>query len=104
MTERLRPSRGPGKPAQAGLVEHWGGPRAQSYVRLCLATYGDLCWLCGRRGADSADHIVPVSQGGAVYDLDNLGPSHRRCNYARGARSADLFELLEDGSAWFTRA
>src|SRR4051794_13113450 len=64
--------RGPGKTAADGVREGWGGPKAQRYVRLTLAEYGTTCWLCGLPGANSADHIVPISQGGAVYDLANL--------------------------------
>jgi 5-methylcytosine-specific restriction endonuclease McrA len=96
--------RGPGRTAADGVREGWGGPKAQRYVRLTLAEYGTTCWLCGLPGANSADHIIPISQGGAVYDLANLGPSHRSCNYSRGARSADAYQLIEDGTGWFTRA
>lgn len=94
--------RGPGRVLEPGAPrERWGGPRAQKFVELCLDEYGRLCWLCGLPGADSADHIVPISQGGAVYDLANLGPSHRPCNYSRGARPAEDYEVVEDGTQWF---
>jgi hypothetical protein len=60
-----------------------------------------VCWLCGHHNADSADHIIPVSKGGAIYDRDNLRPVHhkpcptcrRSCNIMRGDRDADTFAL-----------
>ena len=84
--------------------EAWGGRRAQQYVIATLETYGRVCWLCGLPGANSADHVIPISKGGAVYTLENLGPSHRRCNYARGNRDPKGLEsIIEDGTEWFTR-
>lgn len=83
-------------------AEKWGGRKAQQYVRATIETYGDLCWLCGLPGSNSADHILPISKGGAVYDLLNLGPSHRKCNYSRGNRQARGPEqIVESGMAFF---
>jgi 5-methylcytosine-specific restriction endonuclease McrA len=71
---------------------------------MTLAEYGTTCWLCGLPGSNSADHIIPRSKGGAVYDLVNLGPSHRSCNSARGNRDAtDANHIVEDGLAFFSR-
>ena len=39
--------------------------------------YGDECWLCHQGGADTIDHIIPLSHGG-TDDLDNLRPAHGR--------------------------
>jgi 5-methylcytosine-specific restriction endonuclease McrA len=69
---------------------------------LTLETYGRTCWLCGLPGADTADHVIPVSKGGAVYDLDNLGPAHGTCNYSRGNRPVDAYAQVESGLAFFT--
>ena len=45
---------------------------------------GDLvCLLCGYPGADTVDHLVPVSKGGSNADA-NLRPAHRVCNSRRG--------------------
>lgn len=61
--------------------------------RLMFATQGDVCWICGHRGASDADHMVPVSQGGDPLAQHNLRPAHgwapcatcgKRCNWARG--------------------
>lgn len=89
--------------APGGPRETWGGRRATEYLQLTLQTYGSICWLCGLPGANSADHVIPIADGGAVFAIANLAPAHRRCNYARGARpAADYRELIEDGAAWFT--
>jgi len=53
--------------------------------RAILLAANDVCWICGRGGADSADHVIPRVAGG-TSDLDNLRPAHTRCNSARGAR------------------
>lgn len=44
-----------------------------------------VCGICGLDGADSVDHIIPRSQGGAIYDEANLRPAHFICNARRGA-------------------
>ena len=44
-----------------------------------------MCYLCGRAGADTADHIIPIFQGG-TNDIENLRPAHRACNSAKGSR------------------
>lgn len=95
---------GPGALAEPGLVETWGGRKAQRYVVLTLAEYGTTCYLCGLPGADSADHVVPRSKGGAVFDLANLGPSHRSCNFRRGNRPVHVFDTVESGLAFFSVA
>lgn len=44
-----------------------------------------ICWICGRPGADTRDHVRPISKGG-TNDPSNLRPAHRSCNSARGNR------------------
>lgn len=47
-----------------------------------------ICHKCGHEGAKTADHLVPVSQGGAAWDTANLKAVHHspcptcrlRCN------------------------
>lgn len=40
-----------------------------------LAVSGGICWLCGRPGADTVDHVVPLEDGG-TNDLANLRAAH----------------------------
>lgn len=97
-------SRGPGAYANPELPrEQWGGRKAQQWVAKVLAEYGTICWLCGLPGANSADHVIPRDNGGAVYDMANLAPSHRSCNYARGKRPAGgAGHIIESGLAFFS--
>lgn len=43
------------------------------------------CILCGRGGADTADHLTPRHQGGTNH-LTNLAPAHHSCNSGRRER------------------
>lgn len=58
-------------------------------IRAALLAESDTCHWCGHAGADAADHLTPVSRGGARLDPDNLAPIHgvagcptcgRKCN------------------------
>lgn len=61
-----------------------------------FARYGDQCHLCGHGGADSADHLVPLSVwGNQPYDPRLSRPAHGvagcnecglKCNSSRGNR------------------
>lgn len=68
-------------------MRKWGGRPAAALVAATLDYYGDRCHLCGRPGADSADHVIPRDRGGPDR-LDNLRPVHHnappRCNRRRG--------------------
>lgn len=44
-----------------------------------------VCQLCGKPGADSVDHIQPVSRGGTDDDA-NLQAAHMDCNRIKGWR------------------
>lgn len=57
-------------------------------VRAEVLAQSDVCWLCGYPGADTVDHVVPLSLGGDPLSLDNLRPAHKRCNSRRGNRAA----------------
>lgn len=71
----------------------WSGRYARRLTATTLAAKGTVCHLCRLDGADSADHVIARSKGGPDT-LDNLMPSHRACNSARG----DL-----DLADWFAR-
>lgn len=72
-------------------------PRANGHryrvARAAVLELSDVCHLCGHRGADTVDHLVPLSMGGDVADPANLAPAHGvhgcpvckvKCNQARG--------------------
>ena len=61
--------------------------RQYQYNRRLILTSHPPCALCGDPGADTVDHILPVSKGGTAA-LENLRPAHRKCNSARGDKLA----------------
>lgn len=69
------------------VSELWRRSPMRSRVRReVFARFGDVCWLCGRPGADSVDHLLPKSQyPQLMFVVDNMRPAHRRCNSKRGA-------------------
>ena len=42
------------------------------------------CHLCGRPGADTVDHVIPLHLGGSEIDINNWAPAHLSCNSRRG--------------------
>lgn len=62
----------------------------QAVRKRAIASKDPICALCGTPidmdakpntpMACEVDHIVPVSRGGAPYDIDNLQLTHSRCN------------------------
>jgi len=56
----------------------------QKYSQDIYEIYKEMCWLCGKKGADTIDHVVPVLWGGADHP-SNLKPAHRSCNSSKGA-------------------
>lgn len=64
----------------------WAGRYAQRVTARVLAEQGNVCWLCGKAGANSADHVVPRAHGG-TDEMSNLRPACvAPCNSARGMR------------------
>lgn len=68
-----------------------GRPWRRTVARV-IRRDGGICHICGRPDADSADHIVPRSQGGPDT-MDNLRAVHHKvaphCNMIRGDRSIE---------------
>lgn len=65
-----------------------GGSTRAWRVRRAFVLQRDhwVCWLCGRAGADSVDHVIPRERGG-TDDLGNLRAAHLSCNLRRGVRT-----------------
>lgn len=75
----------PSKARKNGAPSPYNDPEYLRNRRVILAG-NPPCHLCGRPGADSVDHIVPLQNGGA-HNLDNLRPAHRSCNSRAGNRA-----------------
>lgn len=70
----------------------------------------DVCIVCGHGASDTADHVIPVSKGGARLDPDNVAPIHgvhgcpvclRKCNSEKSDRPlADVVQLVTSVD-WF---
>lgn len=71
-----------GRPEEADAVSR--ERKHQKYAESIYDLYRHKCWLCGKSGADTIDHIVPVLWGGADHPA-NLKPAHRSCNSSKGA-------------------
>ena len=67
--------------------------RYQTARKNVLVRDRGICWLCGRPGATTADHVVPLALGGHPYDEANLRAAHRSCNSRRGAAVVERVEL-----------
>ena len=81
----------------------------QVIVPRILRRDNGICHICGQPGADSADHLVPVAQGGPEWDPANLAAVHHntepRCNRIRGTRTTeqartDILGAPQTPGAW----
>ena len=69
------------------LLTDWNRVRRVIYER-----DGGICMKCGKKVPKEAyhvDHIVPISVGGAEWDLNNLELSCPECNLRKGAKVVD---------------
>ena len=53
--------------------------------RRVIARDNGICHLCGKPGANSADHVIPHAMGG-TDDMANLKAAHMKCNESKNAR------------------
>lgn len=87
-----------------------GRPWRRAWARLRRMPGSDVCALCGRWIDKSlpandpmswtADHIDPLSEGGAETDLSNLRPAHMRCNSSRGNGKGRRARPLPTSEVW----
>ena len=55
-------------------------------LRKQVLAANDVCWLCGKPGADTVDHVLPLSlYPELAHDMSNLRPAHIACNSSKGA-------------------
>jgi 5-methylcytosine-specific restriction endonuclease McrA len=79
---------------------HGRTTRSFKRLRARLLEESDICWLCGQAGADTADHVIPLSLAPHLAEeADNLRPAHRGCNSSRGARLG-LPRALPSSRSW----
>jgi len=64
------------------------GSRQQKRARFILNRDDTICHVCGRPGADQADHIIPLAHGGAD-STENMAAIHSEpCHREKTAREA----------------
>ena len=64
---------------------YWAGIDRGRWARVRRAVLRRDGWLCqcgeaGPHYGNEVDHILPLHEGGAAYDLDNLRVLNRRCH------------------------
>ncbi|WP_084963737.1 HNH endonuclease [Thermoactinospora rubra] len=73
------------------------GGRPWRRIRAQILAASQTCWICGHGGADTVDHVIPLTLGGAPLDPANLRPAHgvkgcpvcrRKCNSSKGNKTA----------------
>lgn len=79
-------------------------------LRARILAASDVCIVCGHGASDTADHVTPVSKGGARLDPDNLAPIHgvkkcpvclRSCNSEKSNRPLSEVVQLITSVDWF---
>lgn len=80
-----RPTRHRGTTTSRGYGAAWQRLRLQAFK-----VWGRTCWRCGLPGADTVDHLDPIStHGAALPHITRVRPAHQSCNSARGNKPAD---------------
>lgn len=62
----------------------YNDPRYRAY-RAKVRRTGPPCAECGKPGADTVGHIIPLARGGPNHPT-NWQPEHATCNYSKGSR------------------
>lgn len=75
------------------------GNRRYRRNRALVLAKSKVCHLCGLDGADTADHIIPYSEGG-TDDISNLKPAHAACNTKRGTKPVHEAGILRTSFEW----
>ena len=82
---RKQPQRSKGASNITHMTSPYNDPQYKANRRQILSDgKATICALCGKPGANTADHIVPLMFGGD-HSIDNLQPAHQSCNSRKGA-------------------
>jgi 5-methylcytosine-specific restriction endonuclease McrA len=94
----VRPQRASSRPLQPLLVKQPRVGRPWKRLRAQVVAEEGYCWLCEQDVdkslayphpmSPSADHVIPICRGGAVFDRQNLRLAHLTCNQSRGRAAA----------------
>lgn len=64
------------------------GSRQQKRARFVLHRDDGVCHVCGKPGADEADHVIPLAEGGEDH-VDNMRAIHSKpCHAAKTQEEA----------------
>lgn len=63
------------------------GSAQQARARQVISRDLGYCHICGLLGADEADHVIPVAEGGAD-DASNMKAAHAECHREKTAAEA----------------
>lgn len=63
------------------------GSAQQKRARWVLHYYDHMCHVCGKDGAEEADHVTPLAEGGPDT-VENMRPIHIDCHKAKTAHEA----------------
>ena len=74
---------------------YWGKVRLQVLERDSWR-----CQKCGKAGRLEADHRIPLEDGGALYDLDNLQALCRSCHIAKSRGEQTVHETPPEVLEW----
>ena len=78
-----------------------GGSRWKRIMQQVLVEENYICHLCGHKGANSADHLIPIKFAPELeFVRENLHAVHRSCNYKRGVKPLKPRVVVRTSREW----